>query len=158
RLNEDAEYLSDGVTETIINNLSRIPKLRVAARSAVFRYKGQEPDYRVVALDLNVESILTGRIVQRGENLQVQVDLIEAAEGRQIGGQGFNGKRADIFEVEEAIGREISEALKIELTGKDVEQLGKRYTRDSEAYQRYLKGRYYWNKRSPESLKTAIEH
>jgi TolB-like protein/Tfp pilus assembly protein PilF len=158
RVAGESEYLSDGLTESIINNLTKLRQLRVTARSVVFRYKGKDVDCLAVARDLNVDAVLTGRVVQRGEHLQIQAELTHVAEATQIWGQRFNRKLADIFEVEEEIGRDIAEALRLELSGQEVEQLGKRYTQSSSAYQCYLQGRYYWKKRSPESLAKGIEH
>ena len=158
RLEGENEYLSDGVTESIINNLTRIAQLRVAARSAVFRYKGKDVDSLAAGRELNVDAVLSGRLIQRGDRLKIQADLMHVVEGTQLWGQNFNVKVDDIFDVEEKIGREISEALRLKLSGKEVAQLGKRYTQNLEAYQCYLRGRFFWNRRSPESLTKAIEH
>lgn len=152
----DAEYFSDGITETIINNLSQLGKLRVAARTTVFRYKGRDADPQTIGRDLNVRAMLTGKVVQRGDNLRIQADLVDTADGSQLWGQRYNRKAADIFAIEEEIAREISETLRVRLTGEEQKRLGKRHTENKEAYQLYLKGRYHWNRRSGETLQRAV--
>jgi serine/threonine-protein kinase len=154
----DAEYLSDGITESIINNLSRLPRLRVMARSTVFRYKGREVDPLAVASDLGVQAVLTGRVLQRGDRLVIKIELVDAADGAQLWGEQYNRQMSDIFEVEEEISKEISEKLRLKLSGEQRRQLGKRHTENTAAYQQYLKGRYYWNKRTEEGLEKGIEH
>ena len=151
----DAEYLSDGITESIINTLSQLGRLRVAARSTVFRYKGQDLDLLKVGRDLNVRVVLTGRVVQRGDNLRIQAELVNAADGTQLWGQRYHRKAADIFSIEEEIAKEISEALRLRLTRDEQRQLEKRYTENDDAYQLYLKGRFHWN-RSKETLERAV--
>jgi serine/threonine protein kinase/tetratricopeptide (TPR) repeat protein len=149
----ETDYLSDGVTEQLIFSLSRLPKLRVMARSAVFRYKGRPVEVQSVGHELKVRAILTGRVVQRGEKLIIGVELVDVANGWQLWGEQYNRGIADIFTVQEEIAREITEKLRLRLTGEDQVQLAKRYTENAEAYQLYLKGRYYWNKRSEEELR-----
>ena len=152
----DAEYLSDGITETIINNLSQLGKLRVAARTTVFRYKGRDADLETVGRELNVRAVLTGKVVQRGDNLRIQAELVDTADGSQLWGQRYNRKTADIFAIEEEIAREISETLRLRLTGEEQKRLGKRHTEDNEAYQLYLRGRYHWNRRGVDGLQRAV--
>jgi len=144
----DAEYFSDGITETIINNLSQLGKLRVAARTTVFRYKGRDADPQTIGRDLNVRAVLTGKVVQRGDHLRIQAELVDTADGSQLWGQRYNRKAADIFAIEEEIAREISETLRVRLTGEEQKRLGKRHTENNEAYQLYLKGRHHWNRRA----------
>jgi len=153
----NAEYLSDGITESIINRLSRLPKLRVVPRSTVFRYKGQEVDPQQIGQDLNVRAVLTGRLLQMGDRLIIKTELIDVLNDSQLWGEQYNRKLSDILELEEEISREISEKLRIKLTGEDKKRLTKRHTRNTDAYQAYLKGRYYWNRRTPESLQKAIQ-
>jgi TolB-like protein/Tfp pilus assembly protein PilF len=156
--NPDSEYLSDGITESIINILSQLPRLRVMARSTVFRYKGREVDPQQVGQALGVRAVLVGRVLQRGESLIVRIELVDVANGWQLWGEQYNRKFADILALQEEIAREISGNLKIKLTGEEKERLAKRYTEDSEAYRLYLKGRYYWNKYTKEGLTKAIEY
>jgi eukaryotic-like serine/threonine-protein kinase len=152
------DYLSDGITESIINSLSQLPKLRVVPRSTVFRYKGREIDPHVVGRDLNVRAVLTGRIVQRGETLNIQTELIDVSNKSQFWGQQYNRKLSDILVLQEQIAREISERLRLRLTGEEQMRLTKRYTENTEAYHLYLKGRYHWNKRTTEGLKKGIDY
>ncbi len=152
----NAEYLSDGITESLINNLSQLPKLRVMARSTVFHYKGKEVDPQKVGQDLKVRAAVTGRVQRRGDTLVIQVDLVDVDKGSQLWGGQYNRKLADVFAVQEEISKEISEKLKLKLTGEDQTRLTKRYTENAEAYQLYLKGRYYWNKRTPDGFNSAI--
>lgn len=156
--NPDAEYLSDGITESIINSLSQLPQLRVMARSTVFRYKGKDVDPRQVGQALGVRAVLAGRVLQVGDSLIVRTELVDVANGWQLWGEQFNRRLADILGLQEEIAREISEKLRIKLTGEEKRRLAKRYTDDSEAYRLYLKGRYYWNKYTMEGLTKAIEY
>ena len=154
----DTEYLSDGITESIINSLSQLPKLRVMARSTVFRYKDKEVDPQIIGQQLGVRAVLTGRVVQRGDLLIIKAELVDAEDGSHLWGEQFNRKLSDIFAIEEEISREISGKLRLKLSGAQKKQLTKRHTENTEAYQLYLKGRFYWNKRTPEGLKKGIEH
>lgn len=152
------EYLMDGITETIINTLSQLPKLRVTARSTVFRYKGKDIDPLVIGRDLNVQTLMTGRGSRRGEKLEIQVELVNADDGSQIWGQHFSGNISDVFLVQQEIALQISAALQKKLTGKEKKLLAKRSTHNIDAYQSYLKGRYHWNKRTPEGFERAISY
>jgi len=154
----DTEYLSDGITESIINNLSQLPKLRVMARSTVFRYKGKEVDPQRVGQELGVRAALTGRVLQRGDLLIIKAELVDTEDGSHLWGEQYNRKLSDIFTIEEEISREISGKLRLKLSGAEKKQLTKRYTENTEAYQLYLKGRFYWNKRTAEGLKKGIEY
>ena len=154
----NAEYLSDGITETIINNLSRLPKLKVMARSTVFRYKGQEIDPKVIGNDLSVRAVMTGRVLQIGDELLITTELVDVRDGSQLWGEQYKRKLVDIFEVQEEIARRISEKLEVRLSGEERKQLVKRHTENHEAYQAYLKGRYYWNKRTPQGFLKGIEY
>ena len=155
--NTDAEYLSDGITESIINSLSKIPQLRVMSRSTVFRYKGKDVDAREVGQELGVGAVMAGRVLQISDSLIVRTELVDVANGWQLWGEQYNRKLADILDLQEDIAQEISEKLKIRLTGEEKKRLAKRYTEDSEAYQLYLRGRYYWNKYTKEGLTKAVE-
>ena len=154
----ETEYLSDGITESIINSLSRLPKLRVVPRSTVFRYKGQTLDPQAVGRELKVRAVLGGRVLQRGEMLVIGTELIDTVEHAQLWGERYNRKMAEIFAIEDEIAKKISEGLRIRLSGDEEKRLAKRFTQDTKAYQLYLKGRYYWAKRTPETLKKALEY
>jgi TolB-like protein/Tfp pilus assembly protein PilF len=154
----NTEYLSDGISESIINNLSQLPHLRVMARSTVFRYKGKEVDPQKVGQELRVRAVLTGRLLHRGDTLIVQAELVDSAKGSQLWGGQYNSKLVDMLAVQEEISQEISERLRLRLTGEQKTRLAKRPTENVEAYQFYLKGRYYWNKRTEEGFHRAIEY
>ena len=153
----NTEYLSDGITESIINSLSRLPRLRVMARSTVFRYKGREVDPREVGEELGVRAILSGRLQVFGDRLMIGTELVDAFDGAQLWGEQYNRRLSDIFAVQDEIAREISEKLQLKLTGEEKQKLVKRYTHDTEAYHLYLKGRYFWNKRTHECLEKGKE-
>jgi serine/threonine-protein kinase len=153
-----AEYLSDGITESLINSLAQLPKLRVMARSAVFRFKGQRVDPQTAGRDLNVHAVLVGRVSQRDDSLLITAELVDVANGWQLWSEQFNRPRADIFLVQDQIAKEISERLRLRLTGADKKRLTKRYTENTEAYHLYLKGRFYWNKRTQEDLRRGLDY
>jgi len=154
----DAEYLSDGITESLIGQLSQIPQLRIMARSTVFRYKGRNIDPQKVGRDLNVRAVLTGRVSQRGETLTVSMELMDVTDGSELWGEQYNRKLADILAVQEDIAREITNKLRLRLKGEEEKRLTRHFTENTEAYQLYLKGRYYWNKRTPDGIQKAIEY
>jgi serine/threonine-protein kinase len=156
--NADIEYLSDGMTESVINNLTKLPNLRVISRNSVFRYKGKETDAAKVGQELNVRSVLTGRVVQRGDNLIISAELTDLQDNKQIWGQQYNRKTTDAFALQQEISRDISETLRTKLTGEEQQRLAKRETVSSEAYQLYLKGRYHWNKREEKEYAKALEY
>jgi serine/threonine-protein kinase len=153
-----AEYLSDGITESIINSLSRLSQLRVTARSRVFHYKGRDEDPQKIGRDLDVRAVVSGKVVQRGDTLSIQADLVDVETGSQIWGDRYERKIADVQSVQEEIARGISEKLRLRLTGEEKQQLGKRSTANAEAYQLYLRGRYAWEKRTESGLTQSIEH
>ena len=152
------EYLSDGITEAMINTLSQLPKLRVMARSTVFRYKGRAQEPQAIGRDLSVRAVLTGRVLHRGEMLVIGAELVDVEDGSQIWGGQFNRRLSDIFELQEEISNEMTDKLRLSLTGDQKKRLAKPATREVEAYQAYLKGRYLVNKRTAESFAKAIEH
>jgi serine/threonine protein kinase/tetratricopeptide (TPR) repeat protein len=154
----DMEYLSDGITESLINNLSQLPRLRVMARATAFRYKGREIDPQDAGRELNVRAVLVGRVLQRGENLVVRAELVDVADGSQLWGEQYNRALTDIFAIEEEIAREISDKLRLKLSPKEKKQLAKRHTENTEAYQLYMKGRYHWNKRTAAEIEKGVEH
>ncbi len=154
----ETEYLSDGITESIINSLTQLTTLRVAARNTVFRYKGRELDAQQIGHELKVGAVLTGRILQFRDRLIVRTELVDIAAGWQLWGAQFDREPSDILAVQIEIAREISDGLRLKLTGKDRQLLEKRHTESIEAYHAYLNGRYHWNKRTDEGLKLGIEH
>jgi eukaryotic-like serine/threonine-protein kinase len=153
--NPDREYLSDGLTEGIINNLSQLANLKVIARSSVFRYKGKDLDVRAIGRELNVRAVLVGQIKQEGDELKITVELMDVQGNRSIWGDTYQRKTADIQTVQKEIATNVSEQLRLKLTGADQTQLAKTYTESGEAYEAYLKGRYHWNKRTEEGFRQA---
>jgi TolB-like protein/Tfp pilus assembly protein PilF len=152
------EYLSDGITENLIDNLSQLPTLRVAARSAVFRYKGKDADPQKIGRDLHVGAVLSGRLTRVGDTLSVHAELTNVDEGNQIWGGQYTRKNTDVFTLQEDLANEISEKLRLQLSGDEKQRLAKRYTTNAEAYELYLKGRYYWNKRTAEGFVQARDY
>ena len=152
------EYLSDGITGSLINSLAAIPKLRVMARSTVFRYKGREIDPQSVGRELNVRAVLTGRMMQSGASLRIGTELVDVATGSQLWGAQYDRKPGDIFAVQDEISNEISEKLRLQLTRAEKKRLTKHHTEDAEAYQLYLKGRHHWNQWTEEGFYKAIEY
>jgi serine/threonine-protein kinase len=152
------EYLSDGITESIINSLSQVPKLRVLPRGTVFRYRGLEVDPLAAGQELGVRAVLTGRVMQLGESLIIRAELIDVANEAQLWGGQYRRRLTDIFALEEEIAREISAQLRHKLSGEERRRIIRRQTESAEAYQLYLKGRYYTNKRTGEWIQKGIEH
>jgi TolB-like protein/Tfp pilus assembly protein PilF len=155
--NADIEYLSDGMTETLISSLSQLPNLNVKPRSSVFRYKGKATDAKTIGKELNVQAILNGRVIQRGQDLSLFVELIDVALDKVVWSQQYHRKQTDLVTLQSEIARDVSSKLKSQLSGADVAKVEKNYTANAEAYQRYLKGKFYWNERTGESLKQAAE-
>jgi TolB-like protein/DNA-binding winged helix-turn-helix (wHTH) protein/Tfp pilus assembly protein PilF len=154
----NAEYLSDGITESLINNLSQLPNLRVMARSTVFRYKANDADPQKIGNDLHVQAVLSGRLLQQGNVLIIQAELMDVKTGVQLWGGQFNRSAEDVLALQDDLSREIAEKLRVKLTGEQKQRLARRNTEDAEAYRFYLKGRYYWNKRSPEGMQKAASY
>jgi DNA-binding winged helix-turn-helix (wHTH) protein/TolB-like protein len=146
----DTDYLNDEIAESLINNLSQLPKLRVVPRSLAFSYKGREVDPRKIGGELNVRAVLTGRVHRRGDTLSIQADLIDVANMSQIWGQHYDRKLSDILLIQEDISRDIFENLRVKLSLEEKRQL--------EAYGLYLKGRNYWRKRTEDGLQQGIEY
>ncbi|MGE0132341.1 MAG: protein kinase [Blastocatellales bacterium] len=153
----DMEYLGDGITESIINTLAQLPQLRVIPRSTVFRYKGQGVDPEEIGRELGVRAVLTGRILQLGDSLIVKTELVDVGRHTQLWGEQYRRPFNDIFALQEEISREISEKLRLQLTGEERQKLVKRYTDNTAAYHLYLKGRYYVHKRTPDWIRKGIE-
>ena len=154
----DTEYLSDGITESIIDNLARLSALRVVPRTTVFRYKHSDKDLCTIAKELKVKAVLTGRVSLRSGQLLVQAEMVDAVRDAQLWGERYNRGFADVFVVQEEMATAISSSLQLRLSGDDRQQLAKHPTRDSQAYEAYLKGRYYWNKRRLDAFLRATTH
>ena len=155
--NPDAEYLSEGISEALINSLTELQQLRVIARSTAFHYKSKDVDPRRIGRELQVATVLTGRVRQRQDALNVQVDLVDVNTGAQLWGAGYDRNISDVIAVKQAIAREVTEKLKLKLSGEEQRRLVKRDSTNAEAYQFYLRGRYFWNKRTPDGIKRAFE-
>lgn len=155
----NADYLSDGITECIINSLSKLPKLRVVPRSTVFRYKGSLADPQEIGRELGVRAVFAGRVIQQGDSLIIKTELVDIAHDSHLWGEQYRRKMTDIFSLQEEIAEDISEKLRLKLSGEEKKRLVKRYTENTEAYKFYLKGRYFvTTKRTEEWIKRGIEH
>jgi TolB-like protein/Flp pilus assembly protein TadD len=154
----NAEYLSDGITENLINSLSQIPKLEVKSRDSAFHYKGKNPDAETVGRELGVRAVFKGQITQVGDKLSISAELIDARNNDHIWGQQYSRKASDIFALQGEIAKEITTALRTRLTGEDEKRMAKNYTTNTEAYQDYLKGRYWWNKRNEDGFNRGREY
>jgi eukaryotic-like serine/threonine-protein kinase len=152
------EYLSDGVTGSLINRLSQLPQLTVMSRNSVMTYKGRQVDARTAGRELKVQAVLTGRVVQRGDALSVSVELVDVRDNSHIWGEEYNRKLADILAIQDDITRDISDKLRRKLSGEDEKRLAKRPTSNPEAYQLYLKGRYWAEKLTEEGMRKAIDY
>jgi eukaryotic-like serine/threonine-protein kinase len=153
----DSEYLSDGLAESLIYRLSQLPNLKVSPTSSVFRYKGKEIDPIKVGQELGVNAVLSGRIVQRGDQLTISAELVDVRNNRLLWGEQYDRKMSDLLATQREIAREIVEKLKLKVSGEE-KGLAKHYTESNEAYQLYLKGRFYWNKRNADALKKSVEY
>ncbi|MBD0295546.1 MAG: tetratricopeptide repeat protein [Flavisolibacter sp.] len=152
----DVEYLSDGITESLINSLSQLPHLSVKARSSVFHYKGKEVTPQVVGKELKVQAVLNGRMVQRGDQLTLSLDLVEVSTGNQLWGERYMRKQTELVSLQSEIARDVANKLRARLSGTDEQRVTKTYTADPEAYQLYLRGLYHWNKRTAEDIRKSI--
>ena len=153
----DAEYLSDGLAESLIYRLSQLPNLRVAPTSVAFRYKGKQADNLTAGNELGVRAVLVGRIIQRGDNLTISAELIDVRYNKLIWGEQYERKMSDLLATQREIAREIVEKLKLKVSG-DEKGIAKHYTDNNEAYQLHLRGRFYWAKRTEEGMRKAIEY
>jgi eukaryotic-like serine/threonine-protein kinase len=154
----DSEYLSDGITEALINRLSQTSGLRVVPRSTAFRYKGRLVDPDKAGRQLKVRAVLTGKVLQRGDTLSVQVDLVDAAQHAQLWGERFVRRVSDIFAVEDEIADQITDTLRLAVSRDPRDRFARRYTDNTEAYHLFLKGRYYWSKRTRPNLQKSVEY
>ena len=153
---KETEFLSDGIAETLINNFTKIPELKVTARSTAFHFRGRDGEPKEIGQELGVGSILTGTLVQHGEDLSIQVDLINTSDGSQLWGNRYDGKSGDLVNIQRSIAIDVISQLKLKLTDTETQQAAKTYTQNPAAYQHYLRGRYYWNRRTGDDFKKAI--
>ena len=158
--NQDAnsDYLSDGLTESIINSLTQLPNLRIIARSSVFRYKGRQIDPQIAGRELGVRAVLTGRLLQRGNDLIVSTELVDLRDNKQLWGRRYQRKLSDILQIQEEIAKEITTNLRPTLTGDQQQLVARHYTESTEAYELYLKGRYFYTKVTEGDLNKSIEY
>src|SRR5882672_10148283 len=154
--NADVEYLSDGMTEPLIRSLSQLPNLNVKARSSVFRYKGKETDAKTIGKESGVQAVLNGRVIQRGDQLSLNLELIDAQTENVIWTDRYDRKSSDLVSLQNEIARDVSGKLKIKLTSAEELKLAKNYAVDPEAYRLYLQGRFYWNKRTKSEVEKAV--
>ncbi|HMG32934.1 MAG TPA: tetratricopeptide repeat protein [Blastocatellia bacterium] len=155
---QQLDYLSDGMTEMLISNLSQLPIPNVKARSSVFRYKGQDVAPGTVGRDLNVQAVLNGRIAVRGDLLTLSLELADARTENVIWSEQYTRKQSDLVALQSEIAHDVLTKLRMKLVGGEEQKLSKKYTTDPEAYQLYLKGRFYWNKRTLKDLEKALEY
>jgi TolB-like protein/Tfp pilus assembly protein PilF len=152
----ETDYLADGLTESTINSLTQLPNLKVIARSTVFRYKGRETDPFKAGKEMGVRAVLTGRLQQRGDDVIVSAELIDLHDNKQLWGDHYQRKMSDLLIIQREIAREITTNLRPKLSGAEKTRVAKDYTTSAEAYQLYLKGRFYWNKRTLNDLNKAL--
>jgi TolB-like protein len=152
------EYLSDGITENLINSFSQLPKLRVVPRSKVFQYRQNQTDLEQIGRQLNVQAVLTGKVMQRGDSLNIQTELVDVTADAEIWGRQYNRKISEIITVQEEIAKEVAQRLGLQPTSEEEKKLTKRYTEDPEAHQLYLKGRYTWDRRTAPTLRQAAAY
>lgn len=155
--NADVEYLSDGMTETLIKSLSSLPGMDVKPRSAVFRYKGKDKDIPTIGKELNVQAVLNGRVTQRGDQLTLSLELVDVQRNRVIWTEQYQRRQADVVSLQSEIAKDVSAKLSPRLSGSDETKVSKQATTDPAAYQAYLRGRFLWNRRTGENLDKAIE-
>jgi serine/threonine-protein kinase len=153
----NTEYMSDGITENIINSLTRLKKLRVVPRSTVFHYKGKDQDPQKAGTELHVSAVLTGRVSQRGGDLNIQTDLIDVQQQSQLWGKQYRRAVADLLSAQDEISNDVAVQLQLQLTGEEQKNLSKHGTDNVDAYQFYLKGRFYWNKRTADDINKGID-
>jgi eukaryotic-like serine/threonine-protein kinase len=156
--NADTDFLSDGLTESLMASLAHVPQLKVKSRNSVFRYKGKEVDVQNVGKELSVDALLTGRVVQRGDAIQVTAELTSVQDNIEIWGGHYERKASDIIALEQQIAGDIADKLRSKLSGAEKQQVTRQGTENPEAYQLYVKGRYYWTKRTVADIKTAISY
>jgi len=154
----NTEYLSDGITESLINSLSQLPHLKVMSRDSAFMFKGKDTDAQIVGRQLGVRAVFKGRVMQRGDDLEISAELVDARDDSHIWGEQYSRKAADIFALQGDLAKDMTSMLRMRLTGEDEKRMAKSYTANPEAYQLYLQGRFWWNKRSEEGYNKGIEY
>ena len=154
----EIEYVSDGLTESLINNLSQLPNMKVTASSSVFHYKGQDIDPRSVGHNLNVQALLLGRVVQHRDDLSISIELVDVEGNSRLWGEQYHRRLSDLLSIQGEMSKDITNKLRPKLSGEQTKQAIKGYPDNTEAYQLYLKGRYYWNKRTVDSLAKASDY
>ena len=154
----NSEYLSDGITESLINSLSQLPHLKVMSRDSAFMYKGKQTSVQTVGRELGVRAVLEGRIMKSGDTLSISTELVDTRDNSHIWGQQYDQKLADVIALRNEIAKEMTTALRMRLSGDDEKRMAKSYTANPEAYQDYLKGRYWWNKANEEGIRKGIEY
>jgi TolB-like protein/Flp pilus assembly protein TadD len=154
----NTEYLSDGISDSIINSLSRLPSMKVISLNAVLPYKGKQIDPQTVGHQLNVRAVLMGRMIQRGDDLVISAELVNVRDNHRLWGAQYSRKLSDILVVQDDISRQIAEGLRLRLTGEEKRQLAKHYTENAEAYQFYSLGKYQFRKNTKEGLDKSIEY
>jgi adenylate cyclase len=156
--NPDVEYLTDGMTETLIGSLSQLDNLNVKGRSSVFRFKGKDLDTKRLGSELGVQAVLYGRVIQRGDQLTLSLELLDALTEKVIWSGRYDRKQSDVVSLQSEIARDVSNKLRTKLTGVDAAKVEKGYTANPEAYKLYLQGRFNWNKRNEPAIKKSIEY
>ena len=154
----NTDYLSDGITESLIDSLAHVPQLKVKSRNTVFRYKGKDVDAQKAGTDLGVSALVSGRVVPRGDSMEVSAEITDVRDSTVIWGQHYSSKSADIISLQQHIAGDIAAKLRSSLNSSEKQQVTKQGTQNPEAYELYLKGRYSWNKRTPSGLATAISY
>ena len=154
----NSEYLSDGITESLINSLSQLPHLKVMSRDSAFMFKGKDTDAQTVGRRLGVRAVFKGRVMQRGDSLDISAEFVDARDDSHIWGQQYSRKSSDVFALQEEMAKEMTSALRVRLSGEDEKRMAKVHTTDPDAYEDYLKGRFWQNKRNEEGFKKAIQY
>jgi eukaryotic-like serine/threonine-protein kinase len=154
----NTDYLSDGITESLIDNLAHVPRLKVKSRNSVFHYKGKDVDVQKAGNDLGVSALVIGRVVPRGDSIEVSAELTDVRDNTEIWGQHYSGKSAEIISLQQQIAGDIADKLRSKLSTSEKQQVTKQGTQNPEAYEMYLKGRYYSNKQTPSDIATAISY
>ena len=153
----NSEYLSDGITESLIDSLAQLPNLQVKSLNSVSRYKGHDTDAQTIGRELGVEAVVTGRVMQRGDGLVVSVEMVNVNDNNRLWGARYDRKLSDLVAVQNEISREVLNKLRLRLTGEQEKRATNRYTENTEAYQLYLRGRYHWNRRALDDLWKGLE-
>ena len=154
----NSEFLSDGITESLIGSLAHVPELKVKSRQSVFRYKGKDVDVQKVGKDLGVSALVSGRVLSQGDNIEVSAELTDVRDNTEIWGQHYTGKSAEIISLQQQIAGDIAKKLRSKLSASEQQQVSKQGTTSPEAYELYMKGRYHWNQRTPSDIESAISY